>query len=121
MANRFNAAVNYNDDLTYEPKKDRKAEKVKKVAPKKVTAKIKPETFIKKKGGVCFSLCHFLMTKSYKNDILLKNFDVSIGGRKLLIDANLTLAYGRKFGLVGRNGFGKTYVISIFCHAVQHY
>lgn len=27
-------------------------------------------------------------------------------------DSSLTLVYGRKFGLVGRNGFGKTYVIA---------
>jgi ATP-binding cassette subfamily F protein 3 len=38
----------------------------------------------------------------------LKNFDVSIGGRKLLIDASVTLSQGRKYGLVGRNGYGKT-------------
>lgn len=31
-----------------------------------------------------------------------------IGGKTLLDTTNLKLAYGRKYGLVGRNGIGKT-------------
>jgi ATP-binding cassette subfamily F protein 3 len=46
--------------------------------------------------------------QSFTRDIQLKNFDVSIGGRKLLVEASITLAQGRKYGLVGRNGYGKT-------------
>lgn len=49
--------ANFNTDLTYEPKKGRKLEKAAAslVSPppvKKVTALVKPESFIKKKGGV---------------------------------------------------------------------
>ncbi|XP_059847459.1 ATP-binding cassette sub-family F member 3 isoform X1 [Hypanus sabinus] len=44
--------------------------------------------------------------KSY--DIKIENFDVSYGDRALLNGADLHLAYGRRYGLVGRNGLGKT-------------
>ena len=39
-------------------------------------------------------------------DLHLENFSVSNGGRELIEDANVTLAYGRRYGLIGRNGTG---------------
>ncbi|KAK2148716.1 hypothetical protein LSH36_486g02016 [Paralvinella palmiformis] len=44
--------------------------------------------------------------KSY--DIRIENFDISFGEKTLLKSANLILSYGRRYGLVGRNGIGKT-------------
>lgn len=41
-------------------------------------------------------------------DIKLDGIDVSIGGLRILTDTNLTLAYGRRYGLVGQNGIGKS-------------
>ncbi|XP_067010007.1 ATP-binding cassette sub-family F member 3 [Anabrus simplex] len=41
-------------------------------------------------------------------DIRIENFDVAYGNRVLLQGADLTLAFGRRYGLVGRNGLGKT-------------
>ncbi len=41
-------------------------------------------------------------------DIQLDNFDISYGGHVILKDASLSLSFGRRFGLVGRNGIGKT-------------
>lgn len=41
-------------------------------------------------------------------DIKIENFDVSFGEKVLLQGADLTLAYGRRYGFVGRNGLGKT-------------
>ncbi|CAH1969584.1 unnamed protein product [Acanthoscelides obtectus] len=41
-------------------------------------------------------------------DIRIENFDVAYGDRVLLLGADLTLAYGRRYGLVGRNGLGKS-------------
>ncbi|CAN7987411.1 unnamed protein product [Ixodes pacificus] len=41
-------------------------------------------------------------------DIRVENFDIAFGDKTLLQGANLTLAYGRRYGLVGRNGIGKT-------------
>ncbi|KAK0174629.1 hypothetical protein PV327_010385 [Microctonus hyperodae] len=41
-------------------------------------------------------------------DIRIENFDVAYGDRVLLQGADLTLAFGRRYGFVGRNGLGKT-------------
>uniref|UniRef100_A0ABD2W3U2 ABC transporter domain-containing protein n=1 Tax=Trichogramma kaykai TaxID=54128 RepID=A0ABD2W3U2_9HYME len=42
------------------------------------------------------------------NDIRIENFDVAYGDRVLLQGADLVLAFGRRYGFVGRNGLGKT-------------
>ncbi|XP_011330279.1 ATP-binding cassette sub-family F member 3 isoform X2 [Ooceraea biroi] len=50
-------------------------------------------------------------TKSGGNktqDIRIENFDVAYGDRVLLHGADLTLVFGRRYGLIGRNGLGKT-------------
>ncbi|XP_064461320.1 ATP-binding cassette sub-family F member 3-like [Ornithodoros turicata] len=41
-------------------------------------------------------------------DIRIENFDIAFGEKSLLCGADLTLCYGRRYGLVGRNGIGKT-------------
>ncbi|KAF8867318.1 putative translation initiation regulator [Acephala macrosclerotiorum] len=41
-------------------------------------------------------------------DIKLDGIDVSIGGLRILTDTSLTLAFGRRYGLVGQNGIGKS-------------
>ncbi|KAK7705139.1 ATP-binding cassette, regulator of translational elongation [Botryosphaeria dothidea] len=41
-------------------------------------------------------------------DIKVDGIDVSISGKRILTDTNLTLAYGRRYGLVGQNGIGKS-------------
>ncbi|KAI9786043.1 MAG: hypothetical protein M1816_008134 [Peltula sp. TS41687] len=41
-------------------------------------------------------------------DIKIDNVDVSIGGKRILTETCLTLAYGRRYGLVGQNGIGKS-------------
>ncbi|GME60034.1 translation initiation regulator [Neofusicoccum parvum] len=41
-------------------------------------------------------------------DIKVDGIDVSISGTRILTDTNLTLAYGRRYGLVGQNGIGKS-------------
>ena len=46
------------------------------------------------------------MAKS--KDIKVDGVDVSIGGKRILTDTSLTLAYGRRYGLVGQNGIGKS-------------
>lgn len=41
-------------------------------------------------------------------DIKIDSFDISIPGLRILTDSSLTLAYGRRYGLVGQNGIGKS-------------
>ncbi len=41
-------------------------------------------------------------------DLHIENFDISFGSRILLQSASLRLALGRRYGLIGRNGYGKT-------------
>ncbi|XP_011208050.1 ATP-binding cassette sub-family F member 3 [Bactrocera neohumeralis] len=41
-------------------------------------------------------------------DIKIENFDLAFGDKVLLQNANLLLSLGRRYGLVGRNGLGKT-------------
>lgn len=41
-------------------------------------------------------------------DVHLVKIEVSAGGRKLIQESNVSLIFGRKYGLVGRNGTGKS-------------
>nr|CDS23258.1 ATP binding cassette sub family F [Echinococcus granulosus] len=41
-------------------------------------------------------------------DLHVENFDISFGSRVLLQNANLHLSFGHRYGLIGRNGCGKT-------------
>ncbi|XP_078182638.1 general control non-repressible 3 [Carex rostrata] len=53
-------------------------------------------------------------------DIHMENFSVTVGGRDLILDASLTLSHGRHYGLVGRNGTGKTSLLrSMALHAID--
>lgn len=47
-------------------------------------------------------------SKGKSKDIHLVNIDVNFGSHRILSNANLTLAYGRRYGLIGRNGVGKS-------------
>lgn len=53
-------------------------------------------------------------------DIRMDNFSISVGGRDLVSEASVTLAYGRHYGLVGRNGTGKTtFLKHMAMHAID--
>lgn len=41
-------------------------------------------------------------------DIKIEGFDVAFGEKVLLKNADLSLTFGRRYGLVGRNGLGKS-------------
>lgn len=45
---------------------------------------------------------------SRSKDIKLEDFDIQFAGKKILQNANLLLANGRRYGLVGKNGIGKS-------------
>ncbi|KAL3861429.1 hypothetical protein ACJMK2_007463 [Sinanodonta woodiana] len=46
-------------------------------------------------------------------DIHIEDFDVAFGERVLITGATIHLAYGRRYGLVGRNGMGKTTLLKM--------
>ncbi|XP_055388463.1 uncharacterized protein LOC129617043 [Condylostylus longicornis] len=50
-------------------------------------------------------------------DIIVNSFSVSVAGRELLKDASLKIVIGRKYGLIGRNGIGKS---TFICALVRH-
>ena len=47
-------------------------------------------------------------SQSKSKDIKVDSVDVSISGKRILTDTSLTLAYARRYGLVGQNGIGKS-------------
>jgi len=55
-----------------------------------------------------------LLNANDKHDrnISLKNIKLSFSGLTLIDDSNLTLSYGTKYGLIGRNGTGKTSLLN---------
>lgn len=55
------------------------------------------------------------LSDSFKTDLLIQGVTVIAGGKPLLEQATLKLVKGRKYGLVGRNGIGKTTLINAIC------
>lgn len=49
---------------------------------------------------------------AFNKDILVQGVTIIIGGKTLLENQTLKLVRGRKYGLVGRNGIGKTCLIN---------
>jgi len=49
---------------------------------------------------------------SFNTDIQIHNITLIAGSKTLLDNAQLRLTRGRKYGLVGRNGIGKTCLIN---------
>lgn len=47
-------------------------------------------------------------SKNKSKDIHLPSIDVNFGSNRILSGATLTLAHGRRYGLIGRNGIGKS-------------
>ncbi|KAF8349868.1 P-loop containing nucleoside triphosphate hydrolase protein [Amanita rubescens] len=47
-------------------------------------------------------------SKNKSKDIHLPSIDVNFGSNRILSGASLTMAYGRRYGLIGRNGVGKS-------------
>ena len=50
-----------------------------------------------------------------KVDVIINNFTMLVGGKALLENAKLKLTMGRKYGLIGRNGIGKTTLLNSIC------
>lgn len=50
----------------------------------------------------------FTQTGGRSRDIRLENFDLDMKGRPIITDGTLSIPFGRRLGLVGRNGVGKS-------------
>ncbi|KAJ2157639.1 ATP-binding cassette, regulator of translational elongation [Coemansia sp. RSA 552] len=50
----------------------------------------------------------YTSTRDKIKDVKLTNFDISFAGKRILTNSNLHLVYGRRYGLVGKNGQGKS-------------
>lgn len=48
-------------------------------------------------------------------DIRLENINLDVPGKQLLVDTDFTLNRGKKYGLIGRNGIGKTTLLYAIC------
>ncbi|KAL3079520.1 hypothetical protein niasHT_015978 [Heterodera trifolii] len=46
-------------------------------------------------------------------DVKLENVDISFGNKQLISSADLLLVFGHRYGLVGRNGIGKTTLLKM--------
>ena len=51
---------------------------------------------------------NFESSSGKSKDIRIDGIDINFAGNRILTDASLTLAHGRRYGLVGRNGIGKS-------------
>eukprot|EP01071_Lankesteria_metandrocarpae_P009646 Lankesteria_metandrocarpae@DN522_c0_g1_i1.p1 len=53
-------------------------------------------------------------------DVVVESFSVAVAGRELLKDALLKLSLGQKYGLIGRNGIGKSTFIAALVRREIH-
>ena len=56
--------------------------------------------------------CRHHKGEGFKKDIAVAGINIIVGGKTLLENAQLRFVKGRKYGLVGRNGIGKTCLIN---------
>lgn len=57
---------------------------------------------------------------NFRADINLPDITLIVGGKELLDNALIKLVRGKKYGLVGRNGIGKTCLINaISCASIE--
>ncbi|CAG9821893.1 unnamed protein product [Phaedon cochleariae] len=83
-------------------KQDKRTKEVKYVAPPKLQTASASQVTSKKESKL------EAKGNNRTQDIRIENFDVAYGDRVLLQGADMTLACGRRYGLVGRNGLGKS-------------
>lgn len=97
------AIVNYNsqDKGVKNKKQRRNAEEQKAALPVKGFSRSFPPARVYHDKG-----------EAKSKDVIVDQFSMMIGGKTLLEGASLKIAYPRKYGLVGRNGIGKTSLLA---------
>eukprot|EP01027_Heterolobosea_sp_BB2_P010164 GEZU01014945.1.p1 GENE.GEZU01014945.1~~GEZU01014945.1.p1 ORF type:complete len:579 (+),score=253.95 GEZU01014945.1:136-1872(+) len=76
--------------------------------------KVVTSSSTEKKDDVAYSANGVLTSHPLSRDIKIESFCVSLHGTELLTDTTLELNFGRRYGLVGQNGTGK----SVMLHAI---
>ncbi|RZC38707.1 ATP-binding cassette sub-family F member 1 [Asbolus verrucosus] len=112
--------INENEEEKKEPEEKKLTHKEKKKLKKQQEYEKQMETLLKKGGQGHSDLdSNFTVSQSQKTagqlahlenavDIKIENFGISAKGKDLFVNANLLIAQGRHYGLVGPNGHGKT-------------
>lgn len=115
------ASLNFNDKLDWEEKVQKALDdKRKKKDDKEKAAKLKEyEDFLKQRGitnakGVV-KIHSAESSLPGSRDINLMSVTITVGSRDLLQNANLFLTQGKRYGLIGRNGVGKTTLLRHIC------
>lgn len=105
--------IQKNDDAlrTVDSKKLEKAEQqLAKKAEKAEKSETKPTNKYKSNEASASQILSSKMTSGaalLSKDIKLEGFDISFGEKVLLKNSDLSLTFGRRYGMVGRNGLGK--------------
>ncbi|EAN77741.1 ABC transporter, putative [Trypanosoma equiperdum] len=108
------AVVNTNADWTWETKRNaaKETRKKRKEEEKKSMLAEEYEEFLQKRGIASATAIVKIHHKSdgvqYTTDIRCENIRIHMGKQVLLDNTELTILSGHKYGLVGRNGTGKT-------------
>ncbi|ORC93308.1 ABC transporter [Trypanosoma theileri] len=108
------ALVNTNEDWTWETKRNaaKETRRKRKEEEKKSMLTEEYEEFLRKRGiasaATIVKLHHKNEGAQYSTDIRCENIHIHMGKQVLLDNTELTILTGHKYGLVGRNGTGKT-------------
>jgi ATP-binding cassette subfamily F protein 2 len=87
---------------------------VKKVETKKVVRKTNEEEAAQVIEAV--SVSGVLTSKADSCDLEISSFSIILYGREMIADTVLQLNYGRRYGLIGHNGSGKTTMLICLAH-----
>eukprot|EP00755_Sulcionema_specki_P011711 Sspe_Gene.7956::Locus_2698_Transcript_1_1_Confidence_1.000_Length_2304::g.7956::m.7956/K06158/ABCF3; ATP-binding cassette, subfamily F, member 3 len=106
------AEVNWNEKLDWDKKRNaaKMAKKLKKEEEKKAALQLEFEAFMRKRGlsGQTHVKIHGNNHFPNGGEIRLEQVNLSVGKSTLLRDADVQIHAGRRYGLIGRNGVGKT-------------
>ncbi|KAJ2743430.1 ATP-binding cassette, regulator of translational elongation [Coemansia sp. BCRC 34301] len=58
----------------------------------------------------------YTLSRDKIKDVKLGGFDISYAGKRILTNSSVHLVYGRRYGLIGRNGIGKSTLLRNIAH-----
>ncbi|KAJ2078339.1 ATP-binding cassette, regulator of translational elongation, partial [Coemansia sp. S142-1] len=58
----------------------------------------------------------YTLSRDKIKDVKLDGFDISYAGKRILTNSSVHLVYGRRYGLIGRNGIGKSTLLRNIAH-----